>query len=209
MPHSTTATPAPPHGSANADATTDVLAHKLRLLRRNAGLTLQQLSQRCGVSASALSKVEHGQLSPTYEKIAALARGLEVDVGELFSPVQQPALRARRSVTRAGDGLAHRTPQYAYELLHADLADKRFIPLLTTIKARERTEFPQLLSHDGEEMVYVLYGKVVIHTDCYAPLELATGDSCYFDSAMGHACISGGDEDAQVLWICSHITIKP
>ena len=194
MPPSMPDTLAPSHGSANANATTDVLAHKLRLLRRNAGLTLQQLSQRCGISASALSKVEHGQLSPTYEKIAALARGLEVDVGELFSPVQQPALRARRSVTRAGDGLAHRTPQYAYELLHADLADKRFIPLLTTIKA---------------EMVYVLRGKVVVHTDCYAPLELAAGDSCYFDSAMGHACISGSDEDAQVLWICSHTTIQP
>jgi hypothetical protein len=49
----------------------------------------------------------------------------------------------------------------------------------------------------------------VVHTDSYAPLELHAGDSCYFDSAMGHACISGGGEDAQVLWICSHTTIKP
>lgn len=198
-----------PHHNAGTDATTDVLATKLRLLRRNADLTLQQLSQRCGISASALSKIEHGQLSPTYEKIAALARGLDVDVGELFSPLQQTGLRARRSVTRSGAGLVHATPQYVYELLHADLADKRFIPLLTTIKAHERSAFPQLLSHDGEEMLYVMRGTVVVHTDSYAPLELAAGDSCYFDSVMGHACISGGDEDAQVLWICSHITIKP
>ena len=204
MPHATETSP--PHGT---DATADMLATKMRLLRRNADLTLQQLSQRSGISASTLSKIEHSQLSPTYEKIAALARGLGVDVSELFSPVQQPALRARRSVTRQGDGFAHHTPQYDYQLLHADLADKRFVPLLTTIKAHERADFPQLLSHDGEEMVYVLRGTVTILTDSYAPLTLAAGDSCYFDSAMGHACLSGGDEDAQVLWVCSHTSIKP
>lgn len=204
-----TDTPVLPTALEGAGATTDVLATKLRMLRRNADLTLQQLSQRCGISVSTLSKVEHGQLSPTYEKIAALARGLEVNVGELFSPSQPSALRARRSVTRAGEGLVHSTPQYEYALLHADLADKRLIPLLTTIKAHERTAFPRLLSHDGEELLYVLQGKVVVHTDCYAPLELAAGDSCYFDSAMGHACVSGGLEDAQVLWVCSHITIQP
>ena len=199
----------PSASTPHPDATTGMLATKLRLLRRNADLTLQQLGQRSGISVSPLSKIEHGQLSPTYEKIAALARGLEVDVGELFSPVQPPVLRARRSVTRAHEGLVHRTPQYVYELLHTDLADKRFIPLLTTLKAHERTAFPQLLSHDGEEMLYVLRGKVLIHTDSYVPLELSAGDSCYFDSAMGHACLSSGGEDAQVLWVCSHVTIKP
>ena len=191
-----------------AEASTSILATKLRLLRRQADLTLQQLSQRCGISVSTLSKIEHGQLSPTYEKIAALAKGLEIDVGELFSPPQQNALRARRSVTRQGEGVQHSTQQYVYEMLHTDLSDKRFIPLFTTIKAHERAEFPQLLNHDGEEMVYVISGKVMLYTDSYAPLELGPGDSCYFDSSMGHACISSGAEDAQVLWVCSHVTLR-
>ena len=191
-----------------AEASTSILATKLRLLRRQADLTLQQLSQRCGISVSTLSKIEHGQLSPTYEKIAALAKGLDIDVGELFSPPQQSALRARRSVTRKGEGVQHSTQQYVYEMLHTDLSDKRFIPLFTTIKAHERAEFPQLLNHDGEEMVYVISGKVMLYTDSYAPLELGPGDSCYFDSSMGHACISSGAEDAQVLWVCSHVTLR-
>ena len=193
-------TPAP-------EASTSVLAHKLRLLRRNADLTLQQLSQRCGISVSTLSKIEHGQLSPTYEKIAALAKGLDIEVGELFSPMHQPAMLGRRSVTRHQTGTLHATAQYAYEMLHTDLADKRFIPLLTTITAHERTAFPKLLNHDGEEMLYVLSGEILMYSDCYAPLTLSAGDSCYFDSAMGHACISVGDEDARVLWVCSHVQL--
>jgi transcriptional regulator with XRE-family HTH domain len=200
-------TSSPPETDAASETSMSVLASKLRLLRRQSEMTLQQLSQRCGISASTLSKIENGQLSPTYEKIAALAKGLEVNVGELFSAHAPAKLRARRSVMRVGDGVRHATPQYLYEMLHSDLSDKRFIPLLTTVKAHARSDFPKLLSHDGEEMLYVLSGRIVVHSDSYAPLELGPGDSCYFDSNMGHACLSASDVDAQVLWICSHATL--
>lgn len=194
--------------SVAPELSSSVLAGKLRMLRRKADLTLQQLSQRCGISASALSKIENGQLSPTYEKIAALASGLNIEVGELFSPAAKTSMSGRRSVTRRGQGIAHRTDQYNYEILHPDMADKRFIPLVTTIRAHDRSEFPQLLSHDGEELLYVLTGEVILHTDGYAPLHLGAGDSCYFDSTMGHACVSGTAEDATVLWISSHAELR-
>ncbi|MDF3174601.1 XRE family transcriptional regulator [Pseudomonas sp. ER28] len=190
------------------ELSSSVLAGKLRWLRRQANMTLQQLSQRCAISVSALSKIENGQLSPTYEKIAALALGLGVDVGELFSPTTKASALGRRSVTRRGQGVTHETDQYRYEILHADLAEKRFVPLVTTIKAHDRADFPRLLSHDGEELLYVLSGQVVLHTDLYAPLELGPGDSCYIDSTMGHACISGSGADATILWISSHADLR-
>lgn len=180
-----------------------VLGDKLRVLRGAARLTLQQLSKRTGISVSTLSKIENGQLSPTYEKIAALASGLDVEVGELFRGPERPAVHARRSVTYRDQGVFHRTRQYEYEVLHSDLVDKRFIPLVTTIKAHETSDFSEHLRHDGEEFIYVLSGTVVVHTDCYAPLRLSEGDSCYFDSTMCRAIVSGGPDDAKVLWVCS------
>ncbi|WP_438279512.1 helix-turn-helix domain-containing protein [Pseudomonas alabamensis] len=194
--------PSPESGTHEISSNT--LATKLRLLRRNAGLTLQQLSDRCGISLSALSKIENGQLSPTYEKIAALAQGLSVPVGELFSPEPKVLPLGRRSVTRRHEGVAHVTDQYVYEMLHTDIADKRFIPLVTTIRAHERKAFDELLSHEGEELIYVLSGEILLHTEGYAPLKLGPGDSCYFDSRVGHACTSTTDQDAQVMWISSH-----
>lgn len=183
--------------------TTDrTLSLKLKQLRQQQQLTLQQLSQRCGISVATLSKIENGQLSPTYEKIAALAKGLQIDVGTLFTPNPPPPLLGRRSVNRRQDGgLKHETDQYLYELLHTDLAGKKFIPLLATIKARQQTDFPQLLSHPGEEFLYVLEGSVTLFTEFYSPLSLEAGDSCYYDSTMGHACISGGENDAKILWV--------
>lgn len=189
------------------DAAADnLLSRKLRRLRREAQLTLQQLSGRCGISVSTLSKIEKGQLSPTYEKIAALAQGLDIEVGELFNDEPVAAPTARRSLTRRGEGIVHATEQYDYEVLCAELAHKQFVPLLATIKARSLKAFPALLRHTGEEFIYVLRGQVTVHTDYYQPMELAAGDSCYFDSTMGHACVAG-EEDAQILWVCSNATL--
>ena len=186
-----------------------VLARKARRLRTAAGLTLQELSDSSGVSQSALSKIENGQLSPTYEKILALAKGLGVDVAELFndSPVGTPV--GRRGVTLRGRGVVHSSPQYDYEMLCADLTGKQFLPMLTRVKAHSVHDFTVLPQHDGEEFVYVVRGTITLHTEFYEPLKLSPGDCCYFDSSMRHGLVSAGVEDAEVLWICSkNVTLK-
>lgn len=181
---------------------------RIRRLRLALGLTLQEVSDRSGLAASTLSKVEQGKLSPTYENILRLAEGLRTDLSALFSDaaVSRP-LAGRRSVTRAGQGARLNTAQYGYELLAADLANKKLVPLRTTLRARSLTEFPDYIRHDGEEFLYVLSGTVELLTEGYAPLRLAPGDSCYFDSVMGHACLSVGETDATILWVCSQVTL--
>jgi transcriptional regulator with XRE-family HTH domain len=179
------------------------LAHRVRSLRDQAALTLRELSQRSGISISALSKIENGQLSPTYEKIAALARGLGVDVATLFASEPARRVTARRSITRQGQGIPYTTANYGYELLCAELTRKRMIPLIAHIKAREIRNFGPLLSHEGEEVILVLQGRIVLHTEFYEPAELAAGDCVYFDSRMGHGCVARGIEPATIFWVCS------
>lgn len=185
-----------------------ILAVKLKQLRHERGLTLHTLGERCGISAATLSKIENGRLSPTYEKIIALARGLEVDVSALFANETRQPAGSRRSVVRNGGGVVYQTAQYRYELLHADLNNKRFTPMLATLKAHERSEFPRLHHHEGEEFFYVLSGRVVLYTEHYTPLVFEAGDSCYLDSSMGHACISASEEDAQVLWVSCTVSFS-
>jgi transcriptional regulator with XRE-family HTH domain len=184
-----------------------ILAIKLRSLRRKHKFTLQQLSELSGISASALSKIENGQLSPTYEKIAALANCFGGDVSEFFNSTTRSTPGGRRSVTKRGSGVVHTADQYIYEVLNSDISNKRFVPLVTTIKAHSISDFPALLQHDGEEFIYVLTGTVTVHTEFYEPMDLTEGDACYFDSSMGHACVSSGPSDAKVLWVCSNPAI--
>jgi uncharacterized cupin superfamily protein len=75
------------------------------------------------------------------------------------------------------------------------------IPLVARIKARDVRQFDRLLSHPGEELIYVLDGEVEIHMEHYAPVRLGKGDCAYFDSTTGHACVSTGDHEATVFWV--------
>ncbi len=195
---STGVEPVPPRGS-------EPIATILRRLRREAGLTLQELGDRCGLASSTLSKIENGQMSPTYDTILRVAGGLGLDMAELFTGTAPSDIGGRRTVTRRGQGVIRSTAQYSYEMLAAELSGKQFIPLLTTIEARSMSDFPSLVRHSGEEFFYVLSGQVTLHTEHYAATVLEIGDSCYFDSSMGHACVSSGDEPAQILWICSRV----
>ncbi|UOO80906.1 XRE family transcriptional regulator [Uruburuella testudinis] len=196
------------HSGPAAENNSLFLAAQVHYLRKKADLTLQQLSQKSGISVSTLSKIEKGQLSPTYEKIVALARGLNVPIAALFHEESNNTPNGRLAVTRAGTARIHSTRQYDYQALCADLSNKRFVPLLTTIKARSIREFPALLQHEGEEFIYVLEGRVTVHTDFYQPIILESGDACYFDSTMGHACVAG-ENDARVLWVSSHLAQNP
>ena len=189
------------NGSASPNA---VFGERIRRLRQVRKLTLQQLAEACDLAVSTISKVENGQMSPTYENIVRLATGLGVEVAELFSdPVATPS--GRRSITRAAGGTKLSTPHYEYEMLCTELTNRRFIPIHATVRAKDILEFPQLTRHEGEEFVYVLSGSVILHTEHYEPVRLEPGDSCYFASNMGHALVNGTTQDAKVLWISSHV----
>lgn len=182
----------------------------VRRLRQQQELTLQELSEQSGLAASTLSKIENSQLSPSYETILRLADGLGVDVAQLFNTAPGTAMTSgRRSITRRGTGVRHVSPQYQYEVYCSDLSRKHFIPLVTTITAHSLREFPEMPSHDGEEFIYVLSGTVELNTEHYEPVQLKSGDGCYFDSTMKHACISVGSSDARILWISSRLESAP
>lgn len=186
---------------------TPAISLTLREARVARGLSLTELAQRSGLAASTLSKIENAQMSPTYDTIVSLAEGLGIDISELVSGGRGLSVSGRRAVTRAGQGVVHRTAQYDYEMLCSEIASRQFVPLLTEIKAHDIHAFPHLLSHPGEEFVYVLAGRVELHTEFYEPTVLEEGDSCYFDSTMGHALVNPTDGPARVMWIASRVVL--
>ena len=183
------------------------LGLRLKRIRTDSGLTLQQVSARTQVARSTLSKIENGQLSPTYDILQKIARGMEIDIVELFGANKADTPPARRSITKSRMGKKLATNEYLYEALATDLKHKQIFPLRTKIMARTFEEFGGWVRHDGEEFIFVLSGTVKIFTEFYTEEILEPGDSIYFDSRMGHACVSVGDETAEILWICTQISL--
>lgn len=179
----------------------------LRRLRARNDWTLKEMSERTGIPVSTLSKVEHDRLTLTYDKLQQLSQRLNIRMSELFAEgdaVPDAPVTARRSVGRVDRAIRVNTKNYDYYYLCPELRRKRMIPVLTRIRARSVAEFGELVHHSGEEYIYVIEGRVEIHTEFYDPIVLDAGESIYIDSNMGHAYVAAeGCEEAMVLGVCS------
>ena len=179
------------------------LGQRVRELRKARNWTLEQAAQKAGLARSTLSKIENELMSPTFEAVTKLARGLDISIPQLFTPPKSDKVMARRAITRAGEGVAHPTATYEHEILASDLRSKRMLPYRATVRARDFAEFDGWVRHDGEEFLYVLSGVIEFYTEFYAPVRLRRGDSAYYDAAMGHNVISVSEDDAVILWVTS------
>jgi len=161
-------------------------------LRTRNGWTLKEMSQRCGIPVSTLSKVEHDRLSLTYDKLVQLSERLNISIADLFvqSESSSPtAIMGRRSVGTIDSAVRVDTSNYEYYYLCTELRQKRMVPVVTRIHAQTIEEFGQLVRHSGEEFIYVVEDAIIVHTEFYDPIELKAGESIYIDSGMGHAYV--------------------
>ena len=183
------------------------LGKLLRGLRARNGWTLKEMSDRSGIPVSTLSKVEHDRLTLTYDKLQQLSQRLNMRMSELFAESPEgaeSAVTARRSIGRLDKSIQVTTDNYDYHYLCPELRRKRMIPVLTNIRARTVEEFGELVRHPGEEYIYVLDGRIEVHTEFYDPVVLEQGESIYIDSQMGHAyVVAEGCDEATVLGVCS------
>ena len=63
-----------------------VLGEKVRKERKLAGLTQEQLAERCHVSTKHIANIEKGSMNPSYEILLAIARVLPVSLDALITP---------------------------------------------------------------------------------------------------------------------------
>jgi transcriptional regulator with XRE-family HTH domain len=183
------------------------LGRLLRALRMRNDWTLKEMSGRTGIPLSTLAKVERDRLTLTYDKLQQLSERLGMRMSDLFAEQSdgpdQP-VTARRSIGRLDRAIRVNTRNYDYYYLCAELRRKRMVPVLTLVRAKSVGEFGELVHHSGEEFIYVLEGRVEIHTEFYDPIVLDAGESIYIDSNMGHAYVAAeGCDEASVLGVCS------
>ncbi len=198
-------TPVPGH-KTTAGASAEAL-RKLRLgprikgLRNERGWTLNEASDRTGLSRASISKIERDEMSPTFDALRKLAMGFEIDITELFATRRAAAASGRRSITLGHEAKAYESPNYGLKALAADLAAKAMLPFEVAVRARSLDEFVDWDHHDSEDFMYVVSGTMTFYSEHYEPVVLEAGDSVYFDGRLGHACVSSGVDDAVALWV--------
>lgn len=179
----------------------------LRRLRERNRWTLLDVTARTGIPASTLSRIENDQVSPTYDMLMKLAKGLQIDLADLLSIDDPGAASAaeqpgRRSINRLGEGHVLELSTHTLRYLSTDLLLKHITPILCEYRATSLEEFGELMRHPGEEFLYVIDGELELHTECYAPTILKAGESIYFDGRMGHAYIAR-TQPCRALAVCT------
>lgn len=179
------------------------MGERLRQLRRDRGMTLQDVAKRSGLAVSTVSKVERGLMALTYDRFSQLAEGLGVDIAELFSERGKRFKTGEVAIARAGEFRLHQTENYVYEMLFPEVWGKAMIPMVGNLRPFETMRFDRFVSHPGEEFLFVLAGTVAVHLQDMVPVVLRAGESIYFDCRRGHLYASAGSEEARILVVCT------
>lgn len=186
-----------------ADSQRLAFGRRLRELRRKNDWTLAQLAERAGLAISTISKAERGIIALTYDRLAQLAEGLDVDMAAFFAAEGKSFTPGTFAVARKGEFRRQETSNYVYEMLFPELWHKAMNPMMGTLKAHDVLDFEEFVRHPGQEFLVVMEGRVTVHLDGRDPVTLDQGDSLYFDSALGHLYASDGDNDARILVVCT------
>ncbi|MDD2106406.1 XRE family transcriptional regulator [Pseudomonas asiatica] len=180
-----------------------VVGQRLRQVRKARQMTLKQLSEASGVPLSTLSKMELAQVSVSYEKLAAAARALNVDIAQLLRA--SGTVMAPAPVTVVVDSLpaaaGYSTGTYDYHPIAGDFPERRMTPAYARIIARERGQFDDFIRHPGQEFALVLSGRVRIEFETGEAVSIGPQETAYFDSQVGHIYLSESDDgaDAHVM----------
>ncbi|MCR4391763.1 MAG: helix-turn-helix domain-containing protein [Candidatus Acetothermia bacterium] len=172
------------------------LGQRLRELRLQKGLTLQELAAKIGKSESYLSKLEHGKINPSLTSLKKIADALGRPVVHLF----EDDLAAVQTVL--ADGQRRRiivSPHLEYEILSAPNAQ---VALFKVRLKKGGSSGAQAYIHEGIECGLILSGKVriVVGDKAYV---LTAGQSITFRSEQPHRFENAGDEEAVGIWAVS------
>jgi transcriptional regulator with XRE-family HTH domain len=164
----------------------EALGRQIKHLRASLGLTGAEFAAAASISASMLSKIETGQISPSLQTLQSIAQALNVPMGSLFTGHDRhhqdcSFVPAGTGVTinRRGTKAGHRYQLLGHSLDGDIVAEPYLISLMDD--AVPYTGF----QHAGIEMIYMLTGAVTYrHADRLYPLR--PGDTLLFDSMAPH-----------------------
>ncbi len=190
---------------AGQPATTDQapetrVGRTLRQLRKKNGMSLQALAEASGVSVGMISQVERGLANPSVRLLTALRRALNVSMQELFGetpPAEQtdadpPFVRRRENRPVINLGMIRK------ELMTP--ADRQNLQLMILKIDPGGESGGRALSYPAEKGGVVLSGRLTLSVDNQT-VDLNTGDSFCFDSALPHSLRNTSNEPTEVLWI--------
>lgn len=182
------------------------IGSRLKALRRERTMTLQEVAEAADLSKSFVSQVETGSAQPSIGSLKRIADVLGITLADLFhdeaaedkEPVA-PDDHDVVSVVKVDRRKRLEWPNGAQaSLLTPNLQGKLEVILTTYEPSRE--SIIETYTHEGEELGFVLEGtfEVQVNGRTY---RLEEGDSIYYPSHLPHSTKAIGERPVKTIWV--------
>jgi transcriptional regulator with XRE-family HTH domain len=156
---------------------------RIRKIRSQQGRTIQEVADASQCSKGLLSKIETGKIVPALGTLSKISKALNVRVSALMEDgdSENPAYTPRPF--DSPEAFIPTSKGYSIFAFAPHITDKKMQPMM--VRSKKGEVRPHLLSHDGEEFIYILRGEVQIQIGKMS-YKLKEGESIYFDSVNEH-----------------------
>jgi transcriptional regulator with XRE-family HTH domain len=185
------------------------IGEQLRLRRHELGLSLRDLADRVGVSASLISQIERGRANPSVSTLYALVAELDMSLDDLLFSDRRPVTRPEPGATgdAAGGPIQRSTSRQRIRLASGVIWERlttrsepgvEFLHVVYEVGGASGPE-DSFQRHSGHEWGYVISGVLSVRIG-FREYLLEPGDSISLDSMTPHRLASAGDTPVHAIW---------
>ena len=170
------------------------VGQRIRKIREEKGLSLEELSRLTGFEVDFLASLEKNEAQPQLGTVIKLSKALDSAFGRLVSGVGDKLYsitrkNERRTVSRS-TSKAGQKQVYTYKSLAPEVKGRHMEALIVQLEVDPDKE---VSIHDGEEFIFVLDGIVALEIGD-EKFELEPGDSVYYLSTTPHHIAAKNDK---------------
>ncbi|HYM81643.1 MAG TPA: XRE family transcriptional regulator [Candidatus Limnocylindria bacterium] len=179
------------------DPSPQELGRRIKMLRVSSGLTLKDLEERGGISATHVSEIERGKASPTVGALGRIARALGMRPAALVEPRAPLEVTVVRAAKRQGRRL--KWGEAIIESLTEPLHCAGLGALLVRLPIGREPALTH--EHEGEQWVLVMSGVAEIRVD-QERFVLREGDTLHFRAHRTHSYCNLSSTETVLLTAC-------
>lgn len=174
------------------------VGERIRILREEKGLSLEDLSKTTGFAVDFLSQIEKSEVKPQLGTVIKLSKALDSAFSRLVSGVGDKLFsitrKNERKVISRSTAKKGKAQLYTYKSLAPEVKGRHMEALIVQL---EKNIDKEMSVHDGEEFIYVMEGEVVLKIG-EEEFSLEPGDSVYYLSTIPHM-IAAKEDRATIL----------
>jgi transcriptional regulator with XRE-family HTH domain len=183
---------------ASESADIDSIGVRVKNLREEKGLSLEELSNMTGFDVELLTRIEKNEVQPQLGTIIKLSKALDSAFSRVLSGVGSKSYSITRkneqkTLARSTTG-SGKKQVYSYKSLAPEVKGRHMEALIIQLEEKPGDDKSV---HEGEEFIYVLDGTVVLDIG-EETFDLEPGDSVYYLSKAPHL-IAGKGGKATIL----------